>query len=225
MFYRFVRWIHVFLLITFVIAGTGCGVDSVEEYFEPPKSDGHNVYYSTEDRTQHYFSFYTTEVSSGSEVVFLGTDIYYKIYTNSSSIDSIQSSVSSQSENSQLSYLKGRGYKTLKNSGTTPYPLIKSSGSNRHVNIRLTGYSSYNRQIAIDSSVLGYPVRNGGTGFQFDADTCPSTSDSDFSGSSSADVYYVDAYAVSIGRNTSDSTTYYSSVLHLGSVPIRKEWY
>ena len=68
-------------------------------------------------------------------------------------------------------------------------------------------------------------MRNGGTGFQFDADTCPSTSDSDFSGSSSADVYYVDAYAVSIGRNTSDSTTYYSSVLHLGSVPIRKEWY
>ena len=32
MFYRFVRWIPVFLLITFVIAGTGCGVDSVEEY-------------------------------------------------------------------------------------------------------------------------------------------------------------------------------------------------
>ena len=207
----------------------GCGVDTVEEYFDPPKSDGHTVYWSTADRAQHYFSFYTTEVNSSSEVVFLGTDIYYKIYTSGSSIDSVASSVAGQTENAQLSYLKSCGYKTLKISGSTPYPLIKSAGSNRLVKIRLAGFSTYARGITVGSSSLGLPWRNSsGGGFQFgtgsDSDPRPSSGDSDASVSASATTYYVDAYAVSIGRNTADSTTYYSSVLHLGSVPIAYPW-
>ncbi|MCR5762822.1 MAG: hypothetical protein K6G00_05500 [Treponema sp.] len=226
MLYKYVRYIPVFAIIFLAIAGIGCGVDSVDEYFESPKSDGHTVYWDTADRTQHYFSFYTTEADSGSEVVFLGTDVYYKIYTNPSSITSVESSVSAVSENSQLTSLKSRGYKQLKIDGSSPYPLIRSAGSNRHVVIRLTSYSSYIRQITVDSSVLGTPVRNGGSGFQFgnSPDSVPASGDSDFSGSSSSSVFYVDVYAVSVGRNTSDSTTYYSPVIHLGSVPIANPW-
>ncbi len=229
MFHKCVCCVFATVMLVIAVVGTGCGVDTVDEYFDPPKSDGHIVHWNTADRIQHYYSFYTTEVNSGSEVVFLGTDVYYKIYTNASSIDSITNSVSAQSENAQLSYLKGRGYKTLLLQGTTPFPLIKSTGSNRRVEIRLASYSLYERKVKIGSSEVGIPWRNSvNAGFQFGsgsgADVRPANGDTDCSVASSADTYYVDAYAVSIGRNTSDSTTYYSSVLHLGVIPISYPW-
>lgn len=212
---------------------SGCGVDSVDEYFDPPRSDGHMVYCTTADRTQHYFGFYTTEVNTSTEVVFLGTEVYYKIYSNASSVDSVLASVEATSENSQATYLTGsRGYKSLRLlADSTPYPIIKASGSNRHVEIRLSDYSSYQKQVSVNSSSIGIPVRNtvsGGFNFKSgdSANPLPVSGDSDSSLSkfTVAGTYYVDMYAVSIGRNTADGTTYYSKVLHLGAVPIATPW-
>lgn len=229
----YVRLIPVLTILYFAVTGMGCGVDTFN-YLDPPVTDGHTVYWSTEDRTQHYFGFRTTEVNFGSDFVFQGTEILYRIYSNASELMSVNSSISSTAESSQATTLISRGYKSLTlQSGSAPSPIIKTTGVNRHVEIRLADYSpNYARQIKIDNSVLGVPARYGTQkGFNFKSgDTnnpLPENSDADASINTftEAGTYYVDVYSVCVGKDTSNNTISYSSVLHLGSVPIKTSWF
>lgn len=230
---------RVFSLLTASLCFFSCGLDT-EDFVETPESV-HTVNYTNADPTQQYFSFVTTEHYSDSEFVFEGTEVYYKIYSNASSMVRVEQNIDTLSETQQAtSLIDSYGYKTLKlSSGDTPTPLITATGHNRHVYIRLTDLisssnSDYIASICVTSSaiskcdtsaILGYPRRfvNYRYGFNFTQNSDnprPSSSDNDFSGSSSASTYYVDVYAVAVGRNSSSSTRSYSKVLRLGSLSI-----
>ena len=251
----------------FLLLLEACGLDTFY-YLDPPITDGHTSYYTTEDGIYRYFSFVTNEesslgdndqyFSSSSELVFLGTEVYYKIYNNYSTmvsaenaIDSLNSSSSNYAAAAE-SLIESRGYKPLKFSSGSFIPLVEagSSPNNRHVYIRLNDYGTevdYSKGICISSQPMdryspadalmhnGQPVMprryiNSNYGFNFgqdDNNPLPKNGDADVnysSSSSDSGTWYVDMYAVSVGRDTSYSTSY-SKVLFLGSVKIQESDY
>ncbi|HAH61803.1 MAG TPA: hypothetical protein DCL73_06870 [Treponema sp.] len=140
------------------------------------------------------------------------------------------------------------GYKELSTSSGTPSPLLPDIDADTRVYIRLMNYqdnADYAAKIIIgydpdddahDTSVDGdyVPRRNlskkytfdfgredsDDTGFSVvpDADDDDVTYSSSFSDDDDA-VWYVDVFAVAVGRDTT-YTKYYSTVLHLGSIAI-----
>jgi len=251
----------------FLLLLEACGLDTFY-YLDPPITDGHTSYYTTEDGIYRYFSFVTNEesslgdndqyFSSASELVFLGTEVYYKIYKSYSTmvnaenaIDSLNTSSSNYTAAAE-NLIESRGYKPLKFSAGSFIPLVEagSSPENRHVYIRLNDYGTevdYSKGICISNHPMdkystadaltynGQPVLprryiNSGYGFNFgqdDNNPLPKSSDEDvnYSGySSESGVWYVDMYAVSVGRDVSYATSY-SKVLFLGSVKILESDY
>lgn len=243
-----------------------CGLDTFY-YLDPPVTDGHTAYYTASDPLTLYFSFITNEESSlgdnylffesGSDFSFLGTEVYYKIYNNYSTMVSVENSInslnSSSSNYSQAaeSLIESRGYKPLKLSRGNFSPLIQAGGSpqNRHVYIRLNDYGTetdYQSGICVGTSQMSkytpssaltyagsavYPRRfiDSKYGFNFgkdDDNPVPANGDSDvyYTSASEEGVWYVDMYAISIGRDSSYSTSY-SKVLFLGSIKISEDDY
>ena len=96
-----------FVAILYIFAVSGCGLDNYY-YLDMPRSDGHTATVS-DDILQNYFSFQTNEESStgnnsdyfnsSSYFIFLGTEVYYKIYSSQSAMTSVENSVSSMISN------------------------------------------------------------------------------------------------------------------------------
>ncbi|MGN0728594.1 hypothetical protein [Treponema sp.] len=250
-----------FFLCSFVFFS--CGLDTFY-YLEPPKTDGHTVKYTSDDRTQHFFSFLTNEKGDNadydsSDFSFLGTEVYYKIYNNFSTMVSVQNAVDSLNSSSDVSaaainLINSRGYKTLSFSSYSKTPLIPQTGTNRYVYIRLNSYNEGNEnslftRIACYGSsamnsyepetpglvVIGIPLRSTSSGssygFNFNkksnSNPLPVSGDEDVNFSTSGSesgVWYVDMWAVSVGRDSNYSPSY-SKVLHLGSIKIDESWY
>ncbi|MBR4386838.1 MAG: hypothetical protein IKP51_09990 [Treponema sp.] len=262
----FHRQLKYWVAFAFLLLLEACGLDSFY-YLDPPVTDGHISYYTTEDGILRYFSFVTNEesslgdndqyFSSSSELVFLGTEVYYKIYTSYSTMVNVENAIDSLNSSSSNyaaaaeSLIESRGYKPLKFSHGSFSPLVEagSSPNNRHVYIRLNDYGSetdYSKGICISNHPMdkyslsdalmhnGNPVLprryiNANYGFNFgqdDNNPLPKSGDADvnYSGSPSGGIWYVDMYAVSVGRDTSYSTSY-SKVLFLGSTKISESDY
>ncbi len=164
-----------------------------------------------------------------------------------STVDNMISSTTSYS--SAADYLiETKGYKSLKiSSGSTPFPLVKatSSPNNRHVYIRLNNSDNGDFRSAIcigESPMTCYvggtslsvggvevaPRRNSNSAHGFDfstsdeANPVPSDGDSDVEYSSSATesgVWFVDMYAVSVGRDAT-YTNSYSQPYRMGAIKI-----
>ena len=235
-----------------------CGLDTFY-YLEAPKTDGHTTKYSTDgsgDRTNYYFSLLTNEEGDNGTLAdtdfnFTGTQVYYKIYNNYSTMTTAQSAIDTLNSSSDISaaatnIINTRKYQTLLLTPTTPNPLIKYSGSDRYVYIRLnsiddedayqavvcTGSRTMSQYDESYCTILGYPRRsfNSDYGFNFNDDDddnpVPTSDDEDASvGTASEDgVWYIDMWACSIGRDSSYSASY-SKLLHLGSITIREDWY
>jgi len=199
-------------------------------------------YYSTTDPNQKYFSFVTNEigmssyVGGSSDFKYLGTAVYYKIYNNYSTMQTRNASISSVNTSSNYSAAAERvintyGYLPLGMLGNTNNPLIEAIGTNQTVYIRLMNYQSAPTTaatITVNGTKLGDPRRDGDT-LTFDfgrtADdvnsAVPVSTDDDYvEGSFSYEhTYYVDLYAMGVGRDAT-YTMYYSNVLHLGAVAI-----
>lgn len=160
------RYLFVFFLPLFF----GCGLDNFY-YLDPPLHGGHVAYYNSSEDILNFCSCLTNESSStgvnymyfgASDFYFLGTEIYYKIFNNISTLQSVESSVSSMISNtssytSAVDYLIGsRGFKTLGVSDGKISPLIKpSSGrTNQYVYIRLDNYNDtdYRSGICVGNS-------------------------------------------------------------------------
>lgn len=234
-----------------------CGLDTFY-YVDSPVYDGHLASYSSSDTLFDYFSCRTTEESpsenqymfGSSECIFLGTEIYYRIYNNVSTMLSAESSIESMasdsaSASSSASYLiDTKGYKPLKLSRGAIFPLIKagSSPQNKFVYIKLTDsepicistYGAMNiytpgNELEIDGQPV-YPRRyiDSSKGFSFglyDDNPVPLQTDEDVTWSDTATedgVWYVDMYAVSIARDV-NYTMQYSRPYLMGSVSIRTE--
>ncbi len=217
-----------------------CGLES-SHYVDSPTLTGTSPSSSSADKTLHFFSFRTAEDTSSGTFDYLGTEIYYKIYNNVSSMESREASIASRDDASKRDALVSYGYKTLNLAGTAaPTPLI--SASDVYVYIRLADYNTshsedYKAVICTSSSsmtrydasstLIGIPRRsiNAGYGFDFGRDASnpvPVNSDADYASSSatSAGSYYVDAYAVTVGKDTSNNSMSYSGTLFLGSISI-----
>ena len=258
---------HTFFFLAFLFFLTSCGLDSYY-YLSPPLNDGHTAEnnYTSVDEIQNYFSFLTNETSSvgnnadylasSSEFVFLGTEVYYKIYSSYSTMTSVESRISTLNS-STTSYtaaaealLTTYNYHPLKLSSGALTPLIQAKGQNQYVYIRLDDYKydsePYSYRAAICVSTDGrlssfsesdalthngeiiYPRRYINSDYTFNfggsnssVDKVPTSSDADvnYSSVSESGSWYVDMYAVSVGRDTSYSYSY-SRVLFLGSVKI-----
>ena len=177
---------------------------------------------------------------------FLGTYVYYKIYSSSSTMISNHNSIEAVNNSTDYSAAAGRmlnyGYQELRTDGVFLSPLVeKKKYENVRVRIRLTNYGKepniddYKAQIVIDGTDVRIPRRSLGEIYSFDfgrynktsdypttniSYNHPASSDEDFSGNAPSDnKYYVDMYAVAAGRDR-NFATYYSNVTYLGSITI-----
>ena len=185
----------------------------------------------------------------GTEVYYKIYNNYSAMVSAQSSIDSLNSS--SDVSAAATNIINSRNYKTLLFSSYNQTPLIPEKNDDRYVYIRLNsikGSAEYSAVVCYGTSamesyvsgssgvtLIGKPLRNvsSGSGYGFDFkktdndNPLPVSSDEDVSWSSSSSedgVWYVDMWAVSVGRDSSYSPSY-SKLLHLGSISIREEWY
>ena len=217
-----------------------CGLES-SYYVDAPASAGSQPSAGSADKALHFFSFRTADDTSSGAFSYLGTEIYYRIYNNRSVMESREAAIESRDDASRRDALLGYGYKTLNLAGTAaPSPLIAKAGV--YVYVRLADYNTaistdYKAVICTASvpmtryestaDLVGIPRRSVNAGYGFDfgmnsSNPLPAGSDADYSSSSatSAGTYYVDAYAVTVGEDTSSASKSYSGTLFLGSVSI-----
>lgn len=237
---------ELFSLAACCLCFFGCGL---EEYYvvEAPFIIQQEPKYDSEF-TLRYFDFKTNETENPNRgsFVFLGTAVYYKIYNRHESITSVTSALSSANNSTDASYAANLLKDTYKykqlgsEAGSTP--LIRATGADRRIYIRLTNYQNnrfYQAKIIVgytgDSSVSPTNVpKRAGNRYSFDfgrdgdndkASKTLFSTDTDYNYSSSGfssgygNIYFVDMYAVSVGRDE-NYTEQYSKVLHLGTVPI-----
>lgn len=175
--------------------------------------------------------------------------IYNNYSTMNSHISTVSSlSNSTNASSSATKIIQDYKYVQLGTSSGSVSPLIPSSASNQRVYIRLTNYNSapeYAARIEISSrdssgnysvTTTYVPRRTGNSktfdfgrkynsNYQLDSSgnyIKPVEGEDDvyFSSSTSAEnIWYVNLYAVSVGRDNT-FTPYYSDVLHLGAVAI-----
>jgi hypothetical protein len=184
---------------------------------------------------------------SSSGFDYLGTAVYYKIYNNYSTMNTAVSAITSLNSSTTYSAAADKmidtyGYRELSTTSGTLSPLISAGSNDRRVYIRLMNYQDGDYTAKI---IIGYdgsdftgsgnyvPLRNisgthsfdfGRTSEDSDLNKVPVNGDSDVNYSSSFSdddktVWYVDMFAVAVGRDTT-YTKYYSKVLHLGSISI-----
>lgn len=260
---KIVKALSVLQICLFSFLNFGCGLDSF--YYLDPPLQINEPYYSGSDPLTRYFSFQTNESTATSEVnsgylnasssfIFSGTEVYYKIYNNYSTMLSVESRVDSYNSDStnvsgSAEYLiNTKGYVTLNTSSGNISPLIPATGENRYCYIRLMDYGNnvaYQNIICIGSQQFSYydpnnvisntyyPRRsiNSEYGFNFNSDDennpLPVQGDDDFEYSSTASesgVWYVDMYAISVGRDDTFSRSY-SKAERLGSITIYESDY
>jgi hypothetical protein len=216
---------------------SSCGLETYT-IIEPPTIG--RITSGTYDATDRYFSFRTIAKPDTGEIAFLGTAVFYKIYASESVMNSDVSSV--ENVNTQYSMegfnrITSLGYQEL-GSSNRDYPLVPVGSAGTNVVIRLFNEGSYTARISENDSgaspTWGSPVRrstgsgNGG-GFNFfassqperEANPVPVSGDSDvnYTGYTGGTVWYVNAYAASVGRDI-DLTNLYSQLIHLGYIRI-----
>ena len=213
-----------------------CGIP-VYYVIEPPQTE-HIPTADTEDASQKYFSFTCPYSSStdNSEFLLLGTAIYYKIYDTRSDMESDITNISGRNtEYSEDGYrrMTELGYRELKSS-TADTPIIRKITSSRTIRVRLCSEGGYSAAIYDETNdptlsvPLSVPLRidtistaGGDKSFNFTTNYKPSSDDSDAKIRSEELDYngpwYINLYAVSVGRDLSFAQ-HYSSVLHLGNI-------
>ncbi len=217
-----------------------CGLET-SYYVDSPSIVGTSPSHGSADKALHFFCFRTAEDTSTGTFSYLGTEVYYKIYNNTSLLQNRITSLEAVPDSSRRDSLISYGYKTLNlEDGAAPAPLIQESDV--YAYIRLADYNTsnspdYKAVICTSSSamtkyensatVIGAPRRNINSSYGFDfgrdsSNPVPAASDSDYNASSATvkDTYYIDVYAVTVGEDTADGTKSYSGAVHLGSVPV-----
>lgn len=197
-----------------------CGLD-VYYFIEPPFNS--SPISNPADDVSQFFSF-TTNGGNVGDMNYLGTQVYYKLYTNISDLDSQKTSINSAnieySENG-IDKLLALGFQKLSCSSYSD-PLIRKTPSPKNQNIKITfnnGY--YSSEILVDGENLGIPLRYDNTPFSLEN---LSTQDLDvYDSNSSSDEetnFYILMYAVSVGT-VNLSQRIYSSLCYLGYLQLQ----
>ncbi|QTQ14490.1 hypothetical protein HRQ91_08500 [Treponema parvum] len=215
-----------------------CGL---QEYFalDPPVAY-HTPAHNTTNYLERYFRFGTAANNNSGGFVAEGTAVYYKIYSSYSEMNSHISSVNALNTLSNGSAAARRvietySYKPVGTSAGSRTPLIANNGA-QTVYIRLMSYgtdANYSSKVIIAGVEQSWkPVRydnrrtfefgRGGNAYpNHENNVVPVIGNDDVHGSTapSDNVWYVNMYAISVGRDAS-YTPYYSLVTWLGSVAI-----
>ena len=237
--------ITCFFILNFFFLSS-CGLDVYYVMPSPVDDYQHQAQYSNTDFAENYFEFNTYETDFDNEggLQFQGTEVYYKIYSNSSTmlsqVEALQSLASSDSSSTAAAnrMITTNSYQPLKALSYSQDTLIPYTGSNKKVKIRLTDYldmDEFSSKITISKSTISdektdtvlTPVRNlaerstfnfGRTGV---SDKVPKSEDEDVNYTSMSDgnKWYVAMFAVAVGMDNL-LTPYYSNILYLGSVTI-----
>ena len=137
-----------------ILFNSGCGLD-VFYVIEAPNRVISEPIYTNQSQDQQYFEFETKEISYEG-IKFLGTEVYYKIYDNSSrlvseygNINSIATSenTANQSADRMIDNYKFQPLRSSNNTGANI--LIPDEGINRKVRIRLSNYNVYEAEYSI----------------------------------------------------------------------------
>lgn len=247
-----IKYICLLSLVMCLFAfNISCGLDTFY-IIEPPVSNIHQPIYNSIDASDRYFEFWTNESSDMEGFIFLGTEVYYKIYNSSSTMISevnVLQTLSSDIDKSATAAEKminpptngGYGYKALKIAGNDSVPLVAPADSNQRVYIRLSDYQAveeYSARVLVNGSYLNgssaktIPVRNNSDRNTFNfgrngpKDKRPLTDDEDskLSSSISDTKYYISMFAVGVGRDSTYANIY-SNILYLGSICIDSSSY
>lgn len=228
----------VFGRLFFLLSFSSCGMETFY-YLDPPVSRDFidEAASPSLDPAKQFVSFVTAP-NTGSQDVFQGTAVYYRIFnspdqllSNKASIESINAEYSSQGMERLVSW----GYQPLSASGLATANLVSAGGAKR-VSIRLynedpdpSGRYAYPAEVLVDGRSVGVPLRSvEGKTFSFDADAEPDSADSvpaegqadvSFAAGFGTSIWYVALYAVSAGTSPS-LTPVYSQVVYLGSLAI-----
>lgn len=242
--------ILVTLILIFSSCVISCGLDTF--YVLDPPTSGNSFPNINTEPLHKVFSFRTNERQSSSlpsDFKFLGTEVYYMIYTDENVMQSVYNSI--ESKNTSSSYdaafreLESKGYVALQMvNKTDDTPLISKAGIDRTIEIRLTDYNSisdpnpseiFSPYIKIDNVKIGIPCRidrknffDFGRSEQTTDNPLPDIGDSDFykqNGTfSKTNTYYVDMYAVTKGMDL-QYIKYNSRLLYLGAISINANEY
>lgn len=196
------------LLICLFFLLFSCGLE-VYYLLEPP-TDSSNIS-NPDNPSDQVFSFTTADIKNTNpsivgNVKYLGTQVYYKIYSSKNRMQSQQTSINnsnSEYTESGINKLESYGFKKLASSNYSD-PLIpkSSSGKNQRVEIRLFDNYPYKATVSIDQTNMGIPLRYDGSTFSITpgSEIQGEDVDSTSSGNSNDEMsYYVLLYAVSVG--------------------------
>lgn len=201
-----------------------CGLE-VYYFVEPPKS---SVEISNPpNEISQVFSFTTADSLNtdpsvvGQSVLFLGTDVYYKIYTNENVLIEQQEIIDSANvkytENG-IYKLNSLGFQKIRSNHYSD-PLIKKSNKNQSVDISLFDNGYYRSEILVSDVDIGVPLRyNDGS---FNINPGDILQGDDINGNPTSDSnYYVLMYAVSVST-VNLSQRIYSSLCPLGYLQLQ----
>ncbi len=221
------------LLLTgcLILFNASCGLDTF--YVIDPPSVYHQPIYSSIEQSENYFEFSTVE-NDYEGIKFLGTEVYYKIYDDTSKLNTEYSNINSlatgdnstnQAADRMIITYK---YQPLRcSSETGANILVPNQNTSRRIRIRLANYHDYEAEFSVDSSSTGIPVRNihKNPAFSFkeiSSDLLPKADDEDYASSGSTEAienYYICMFAVAVAQDITYSRLY-SNVAYLGSVTI-----
>ncbi len=226
----------------FLFLTISCGLDVVY-FIDPPNYPTHKPEYNSEF-AERYFEFKTNESNSSDDFNFMGTEIYYKIYSryddSSVSTDLVSERDSlyslSVSDNTTTAYTKMTetyGYQKLwcydEESKSYKDCRVPYTEDSKQVKIRLTDYQDVFPSYISYGDEKFLPVRVNKKSFDFgrngenDAKPEKGGTDSDLSytdfDSGYENTFYVALFAVAVGRDIS-YTLYYSNIVYLGCVPV-----
>jgi hypothetical protein len=237
------------LLFVMCVFSVSCGLDVY--YILYPPSEAQIVNENTE-ALGRYFSFRTADVENSGMDIFTGTTVIYKIYNTLAQLTSDSFSINnSNSEFSDKGYNRavGLGYQKLLLSNNQ-MPLVEKDGTDRTVEIRLftEGYVDdpyqagikISGQYVMDGSDIAIPLRKNESTFAFYStekntivngryylNSIPEEDNIDvkfvqLTEENTKNIWYVNAYAVSMGM-TSDFSYKYSQLEPLGYIVISEE--
>ncbi len=226
-----------FIMVCLILFNTGCGLDTIY-VIDSPGSNVHEPLYSSIFVEDKYFEFVTSE-KKYEGINFLGTDVYYKIYRNATTMNNEKSSIVSASNNNDTSsksaslLIETYKYQALEAYGHSGEAvLIPADGRSKRIYIRLDDSSPYEACILVDgeniygSSTRVLPGRNipDDSTFNFllsDPKSIPKSDDPDvkYSGTGDDSEWYVCMFAVGVAQD-SNYTNLYSNVMYLGSVTL-----
>ena len=242
------RFVIFSLCVIMCFFSISCGLDVY--YILYPPSEAQIVNENTE-ALGRYFSFRTADVENQGMDIFTGTTVIYRIYNTLTQLTSDSYSINNyNNEYSDKGYNRAiaLGYQELMVSNNS-IPLVSKSGSNKNVQIRLftEGYvdDPYEAGIKVSGEYIkdgadnAIPLRENESTFAFYSsdkftvingksysNNVPEEDANDvkfvkLTDSSAQKIWYVNAYAVSVGM-TSDFTYKYSELEPLGYIVIKE---